>query len=158
MLSLVMAAVARGRKEEAAYRLAIRSAKQQQEDVVTAAETRHKVDLQRAKGAILVAVDGVSSKTMRACMLPATRALGFLHVCLCRSFCSIAWIWLDSLTDAARAHFDYHPRTDEAAKLFEELVVAPAVSAPHRSSPNAQLKLGTFTDMSVGSQGGARRA
>lgn len=160
VLSLVMAAVARGRKEEAAYRLAIRSAKQQQEDAVTAAETRHKVDLQRAKGAILGAADGVSSKTMHACMLPATRALGFLHVCLCRSFCSIAWILLDSLTDAiaARAHFDYHPRTDEAAKLFEELVVAPAVSAPHRSSPNAQLKLGTFTDMSVGSQGGARRA
>lgn len=46
-------------------------------------------------------------------------------------------------------------RAEEAAKLFGELAVAPALSAPHRSSPNAQLKLGTFTDMSVG---GARRA
>ena len=46
-------------------------------------------------------------------------------------------------------------RTEEAAKLFGELAVAPAVSARAQSSPNAQVKLGTFTDMSVG---GARRA
>ena len=46
-------------------------------------------------------------------------------------------------------------RTEEAAKLFGELAVAPAVSARDQSSPNAQVMLGTFTDMSVG---GARRA
>ena len=60
VLSLVIAAAARAREEEAAYRFAIRSAKQQKEDAVTAVETRRKADLERAKGPILEILGGHS--------------------------------------------------------------------------------------------------
>ena len=51
-------------------------------------------------------------------------------------------------------------RTGEAAKLFGELTVAPSASANKYRSPSKPItprKLGTFTDMSVGSVSGASR-
>jgi hypothetical protein len=47
-----MAAAARAREEEAAYRFAIDAAKQHHEDAMAAAETRRNADLERAKGVI----------------------------------------------------------------------------------------------------------
>ena len=52
MLSLCIAAAARAREEEAAYRFAIDAAKQHHEDAMAAAETRRNADLERAKGMI----------------------------------------------------------------------------------------------------------
>ena len=62
VLSLVMAAAARAREEEAAYQFAIRSAKQQTEDAVTAVEARRKADLERAKGPNLEILSGLLVK------------------------------------------------------------------------------------------------